>query len=188
MANVHLNPIMERIRGKIGELVFRRFENRTIIARNADRSGHVPTAGQMAVRERFRAAARYTRHVMTDPARRARYALLAARRGTPLRVVIMADYLNPPVVDAISVADYHGFIGDPVVVRATDDVAVSGVTVTLRDAEDAVIEQGPATLADDRWTYRATVAVPAGQAVMVIATARDGAEQEATKILPLVVA
>ena len=41
MANVLLNLIMERIRGKIGELVFRRFEDRTIIARNGDRSGRV---------------------------------------------------------------------------------------------------------------------------------------------------
>ena len=179
---------MEQIHGKIGELVFRRLKHRTIITRKPDFSGHVATAGQIAVRERFRAAARYAHHVLADPARRALYAPLAAQRGVPLRVVIMADYLNPPVVDAISVADYHGFIGDPVVVRATDDVAVSGVTVALRDAADAVIEQGAATLADDRWTYRATVAVPAGQAVMVIATARDGAEQEATKILPLVVA
>ena len=188
MANVHLNPIMERIRGKIGELVFRRFGRRTIIARKPDLSGRVASAGQIAVRERFRGAAYYANKVMADPERRARYAPLATKRGTPLREVIMTDYLNPPVVDAISVADYHGIIGDPVVVRATDDVAVSGVTVTLRDAADAVIEQGVATLADDRWTYRATVAVPAGEAVMVIATARDGAEQEATKILPLVVA
>jgi hypothetical protein len=187
MANVLFNPIMEQIRGKIGELVFRRFENRIIIARKADLSGHVPTAGQVEVRERFRGAAKYANNVMADPARRALYEPVAAKRGDPLRMVIMTDYLNPPEVDAISVADYHGSIGDPVVVQATDDIAVTGVTITIRDAADAVIEQGAATLADGQWTYRATVAVPVGQEVMVIATATDRAEQVATKILPLVV-
>ena len=187
MAKVLFNPIMEQIRGKIGELVFRRFENRIIVARKPDVSGRVPTAGQAGVRMRFREAARYANNVMADPERRLPYEPVAAKHGKSLRMVIMSDYLNPPEVDAISVVGYHGRMGDPIDVQATDDVAVTGVLVTIRDEAGAVVEQGAATLAAANWRYVATVTVQAGESVTIDATATDLAKQTGTLRVPIVV-
>ena len=57
MAKIKLNPVMEAMRGSIGDLVFRRFGEEVVVGRKPDPSVHPPTPGQQAVRERFRLAA-----------------------------------------------------------------------------------------------------------------------------------
>jgi len=54
MAEVKLNPVMEQIRGKVGDLVFRRYEDEVVIARKPDLSGRTPTPGQRRLRGRGR--------------------------------------------------------------------------------------------------------------------------------------
>lgn len=188
MAKVLFNPIMEQIRGKIGELVFRRFQNRVIITRKPDSNGRVPTDGQLEVQTRFRDAARFAKHVLADPARRALYEPAATKSGRPLRITVMGEFLNSPEVTAITVAGYHGRVGDPVDIQAVADVAVTGVAVAIRDASGAVLEEGAASLVDGVWRYLATVAVPAGESVTVEATATNLAGQTGTLSVPVVIA
>ena len=71
------------------------------------------------------------------------------------------------MVAAIAVAESHGCSGDPVVVPAADDVAVSGLLLAIQDAVDAVIDGRAITRADPPWTSRATVAGSAVPAVRV---------------------
>jgi accessory colonization factor AcfC len=85
----------------------------------------------------------------------------------------MTDYLTPPEVLAVETGAYDGAVGDPIVVRAVDDVAVAEVRVTLRDGAGAVLEQGVATAATGIWTYAATTVVAAGTVVAVEAVATD---------------
>ena len=47
MAKVKLNPTLEAIQGKVGDLVFKRWEGDEIVARMPDRTGIVPTANQL---------------------------------------------------------------------------------------------------------------------------------------------
>ena len=54
MAKVKLNPVMEQMRGKIGDLVFKRYEDRVVVTRNPDRDGLIPSAVQSEQQERFR--------------------------------------------------------------------------------------------------------------------------------------
>ena len=137
-------PSPRQVRGKIGDLVFRSYGGDTVLSRLPDLSGVVPTAGQEAQRVRFRDAAFYGRVVLEDPPARAFYEEIAARRKQPLFSVIVGDYLNSPVVDAIDAAAYAGATGDPILVRAHDDVAVMQVMVTLTDDAGAELETGPA--------------------------------------------
>jgi hypothetical protein len=86
-------------------------------------------------------------------------------------------------VGTVDVSGYHGHVGDPIRVGATDDGEVAGVTVTVR-TNSAVLESGAATMGvtpDAPWVYVATVAVAAGQAVTIEATARDRAGNAAGK-------
>lgn len=173
MAKVSLNPVMERFRGKIGDLVFKRFNDETVVARRAEVSGAEPTAGQSAVRSRFRLAAAYARAVFADPVRKAAYASLAKARGLPAFALALADYLKSPVVHALDLAGYSGHVGDLVVAEASDDVEVVGVTVAVRNDGGEVLEQGPAALVNGRWQYAATVPIGAGETLTVEATATD---------------
>lgn len=56
---------------------------------------------------------------------------------------------------------------------ARDDFEIASVSVVIRDAADAVLEQGPAVLAGGLWTHAATGAAPAGETVTIEAVATD---------------
>ena len=172
MARVKLNPIIEQVRGKVGDLVFRSYNGETVLSRQPDLSGVAATAPQLAQRARFRDAAFYGRMVMANPADRAFYEAIAARRAQPVFSVTVEDFLKPPVVDGIDAGAYTGASGDPIVVRAHDDVEVTGVTVTLFDG-DTELESGPATVDEWRWRYEAQTDVPSGTVVTVTAVATD---------------
>jgi hypothetical protein len=59
MARVKLNPILEGVRGQVGDLVFKRYGDEVVISRKADPTGKPPSEAQLAHRERFREAALY---------------------------------------------------------------------------------------------------------------------------------
>ena len=73
MAKVTLNPILERVRGQVGDLVFKRYEDEVVISRKPDFEDPESTAAQLAHRERFREAALYGKLVMADPEAKALY-------------------------------------------------------------------------------------------------------------------
>lgn len=181
MAKISLNPIMERFRGKLGDLVFRRYQNETVVCRRPDLSGVEPTPAQAAVKLRFRQAAAYASGVFADPLQKEVYQALAENRGIPAFALALTDFLKPPTIGALDLAGYAGRIGDVITVEASDDVEVTGVVVTVRDRNSAVIEQGAATKTGERWQYTATTAVAAGESVTVEAAATDRPGHSGTK-------
>jgi type 1 fimbria pilin len=79
---------------------------------------------------------------------------------------------------------YVGQVGDAIVVRASDDFDVVGVSVRLTDAEGHAIERGDAVetpVESGRWVYAATVAVATGTTVRIAVTVTDrpGGEAQA---------
>lgn len=183
MARVKLNPTLESIQGKVGDLVFKRFEGEEIVCRIPDRTGIVPTANQLAQMEKFRLATVYGKSVLADAAARAVYEDAAAKKGLPVFSVTVADFLNAPLVDEINLAAYAGKIGDKISVRASDDVEVSGVSVAIRAQGGAVLEEGPAviTAGTGTWTYTATTDLAQGQAVSIEVSATDRPGHVASK-------
>ena len=173
MAKVKLNPVMEQLRGKIGDLVFRRYEDRILVARRPNRDGLVPTAGQTDHRERFRQAAAYAKGAFADPAQKALYEAAGKARRKPAFALAVGDYLNAPVVDLIDLAQYTGQAGQTIIVRAHDDFAVTAVNVTLKDNTGSVIEQGPASLELGVWRYIATDDLSTERPVTIEAVATD---------------
>ncbi len=81
MARVRLNPVIEELRGQIGELVFKRYGDRVVISKKPDMSGVKPSAAQAAHRERFRRATVFGKGVLADPEMRALYEVKARERG-----------------------------------------------------------------------------------------------------------
>lgn len=176
MAKVRLNPILEQIRGQVGDLVFKRYGKEVIISRKPDLSGVEPTEAQLAVRERFRQAALYGKMVMADPETKMLYVEAAKAKGKPVFSLTVADFFNAPSVDEVDLSGYAGAVGDEIVARASDDFDVVGVGVALTDADGNPIESGEATETppdSGRWVYAATAAVDTGATVRIAVTATD---------------
>ena len=112
----------------------------------------------------------------------------AQAKGLALFAFVLGDFLKPPVVETIDAAGYHGRVGDLIKVSARDDFEVVAVDVVIRDAADAVLEQGPAALVGGQWTYATTVAVVAGETVTIEATATDRPGHTGSKSVPCQIA
>lgn len=174
MAKVRLNPVVQQVRGRVGDLVFRRHRNQTVVGQKADLAGREPTPSQAAQRERFRTAVRYGQTVLADPAKKDLYQAEAQSRKLGILALCVADFLNPPQIDQIDLSAYTGQAGQVIRVIATDDVEVVGVQVRITDANGALVEEGQAvSQGGGSWIYTTTAQAPAGQAINVTATATD---------------
>ena len=173
MAKVKLNPILEQLRGKVGDLVFKRFGDEIIISRTPDMEGREWSEAQLAARERFRQASVYGKMVMADPDTKAVYEEAAQRRGQPMFSLTIADFLNAPSIDEVDVSEYGGAQGDIVRIQAHDDFEVTQVRVSITDSEGNVLESGDAVVSQGFWTYTAPTDVPTGTSVRISVTALD---------------
>lgn len=174
MAKLRLNPVLDPIRGAIGGLVFKVLNGQPIVGRTPDRTGIVPSPAQLATLARFKAAAAYGSEAYRDPVRKQMYVDAAHARGRGNGFALaMRDFLSLPEVTEIDLADYHGHVGDPIRVTATDDFKLVSVKVTLKNALGAVLEQGLATNDGTVWVYHATTVAPVDQNVLIEAEAKD---------------
>jgi hypothetical protein len=174
MAKVKLNPIVEQVRGQVGQLVFRQSYGKQVVGRKADQSDHEPTAGQVEVRERFRQAAVYGRMALADTTTRKLYEDAAGKKGQPVFSLVMADFLNAPSIDEVDVSEYTGAQGSAIFIRTEDDFMIDKVTVNIADVNGAQLESGDAALEPNgRWSYHASSTVPAGTDVRITVTVTD---------------
>ena len=176
MAKVKLNPILEQISGKVGDLVFRRYGDETIIGQKPDMSGVEASPAQVAARARFREAALYGKMVMADAETKALYTEAAKAKGKPAFSLTVADFFNAPSVDEVDLSAYSGAVGDEIIIMASDDFAVLGVDVALSDGAGTLLESGAAVESpakSGRWVYTATTAVVTGTTVRIAVTASD---------------
>jgi hypothetical protein len=192
MAKVKLNPVLEQMRGPVGDLVFKHYGNSVVVGSKPDRSGIQPTEAQLQHQERFRQAVLYGQLVMADPEKKALYAEAAKASGKPLFSLTIADFFNAPAVDEVDLSAHAGEVGNPIVVRAHDDFAVVSVRVSITKSSGEAIESGEAVQTppkplkgaarNPRWVYADTAAVPQGTAVRIAVTANDrpGGTGEAT--------
>lgn len=180
MAKIKLNPILEEVRGQIGDLVFREVNGETVLSRKPTASGNEPTQNQAEQRERFKQAVAYGRYVMSDDDVRELYEEASQRKGVPLFALTVADFLNPPVINQLDITTYNGQVGQVITINTIDDFGVVSVHVTITDNTGTVIESGNAEETSDgsgRWTYMTTEEAPVGTTALhvnAVATDRPG--------------
>jgi hypothetical protein len=181
MAKVKLSSALIRARGKMGNVVFRKYHDEVIMAQVPDMSGVTPTAKQAAHRGRFKLGVLYGRTVLADPVKKAIYEATAKAKGIPVFALTVADFMRAPVVDQVDLSAYTGKAGETIRITASDDFEVAGVGVAIHDTAGAVLEQGAATLADGVWNYVTTANLPPGQQVSIEVTATDRPGPKTTK-------
>jgi hypothetical protein len=175
MAKVKLAPAVESIRGHVGNMLFKRWEGQEIVGKLPDRAGIVASVNQLAQQDKFRMATIYGKAAMLDPETKQLYADKADSRGVPTFALMVADFLNAPIVDEIDLSAYTGKAAEQIRVRVSDDLVVSAVAMKVSAAGGALLETGAAVKGADglMWTYTTTTALAEGQAVSIEVSATD---------------
>jgi len=147
-----------------------------------------PTAAQTAVVKKFREAASWAKGQVDQLSEKAIYTTGITEKNSSAYVVAMRDYLNAPEVEFIKDGDYLGAIGDPIIIKATDDFLVTRVKVIITDASGTRLEQGDAVQDLQKkflWEYSATAAnvTLSGTKITAIAFDRAGNETSLEKVV-----
>ena len=140
--------------------MFRRLrDGRTILCVKPDFSRRKLSEGQQAHHGRFREGAAYVRDAAkSEPV----YAELAAGTMKTAYNIALADWFHPPVIHRVELQD------GTVRIRASDDVCVAQVTVTILDETGNVVQQGPAVQAQPKWwDFTPTLPLLSGYKVVV---------------------
>jgi hypothetical protein len=186
MADVSLNPAFQSLRGKVGDLVFKKFNGRMIITLRPDMKNRILSQAQKDSNNRFRQAAIYGKMVMNNPQARAAYARAAKEKRQPMFSLMIADFFHAPEVNEIDLNMYTRQAGSTIWIQASDDFDVVSVDVMITTASDGLIEHGAAVKSTEdsrRWWYTAAASVPSGTPVRVEATAIDRPGHKGIKIV-----
>lgn len=175
MAKVKLAPAVEAIHGHVGTMLFRRWEDQEVVGKVPDRTHVQASANQLAQQDKFRLAVIYGRASLADPDTKQLYSARASSRHVPVFALMVADFLNPPMVDTIDLSAYTGKVAETIRTRVSDDFDVKGVSVKITAQNGTVIEQGAAVKGADglTWSYTTTQALSEGQAVSITVSVTD---------------
>ena len=177
MTKANLNSTIDDYRGSIGKLVFKKVRGRTVVSKKPVVTAE-PSQAQRDQRIRFKETAAFGKFAQNDPALRAIYEPIALAREVTVYTVAVQDYLKKPVVKPLDLFQYKGRVGDPILIEARDEVAISSLEVTIDSDEGALIESGQAVESapgTGKWTYKATVTVPLGTDIFIDVVAVDHA-------------
>jgi hypothetical protein len=185
MSKVRLNPILEGMRGKVGDLVFKRFEGQTIVSRRPQQVHQPNSPAQLAAREKFRQAAAYAKAAFANPAIRALYAPKAKAKNLSTFALMIADFFKAPTIDEVDLSAYTGQTGQVIRVRAIDDFEVMGVSVQMLEPDThEQIDGGDAVKAlDGTWVFTAQANIPHGHTFTIEVTATDRPGHKTVKTL-----
>ncbi|MEO5980000.1 MAG: hypothetical protein ABIS36_23235 [Chryseolinea sp.] len=186
MAKLGKNSLLHGASGRIGNLVLRQVNGKTILCNApAKRKADKLTEHQIETRRRFVLATEYARAHMTNPELKALYETGITKKKRTAYLVAMSDYLKPPSIRAIEFSGNRGKVGKLVLIDAVDDFKVVSVYVKIESA-GSLIECGEAKYelsAGGSWRYVVTKnnGVPMGSIVTV--SAEDFAGNVATRMV-----
>ena len=183
MAKVKLSSSLSQLQGKVDQWVYRERGGHTQVfpyRKRVDR----PTPAQTSNRQRFRDAQTYAAAVLADPLKSLTYRQLAAERGCPPNAILVANFLNPPMIAQLDLSAYRGLAGDSIRVLAVDAIEVASVTVAVRDADAALLETGAASKDHDLWVYRSTTSAADLATTLIEVTVQNRAGAKVTGTYP----
>jgi hypothetical protein len=172
MAFAHIGFGPGGFQGRIGDLVYKRYRDKTVVTRVPQFKGW--TGKQKEQRSGFAAASAHAVKVQRDPGLRASYALWAKKTDLTIRSVAISDFLRPPVLREIGTCFYTGEPGSWVRVTPVQKYKLVAATVIIRDPAGQVIEEGPARcLGPDHWHYTGTQDLRGRGLVLIEGTGTD---------------
>jgi hypothetical protein len=161
MAKVRKNIILQGVSGKFaGQIVFRHLrDGRTILAAVPDFSKRVLSEAQKAHHAKVKAASAYAKQASKE---HPIYAQLAEGTTKNAYNMAIADFFHAPVIHDVQ---WKGLL---LQIRASDDVMVTQVHVTVLGDDGTVLEKGNALQEEgdpERWRF---LSQQAGRAVIEV--------------------
>jgi hypothetical protein len=156
MAIANDNVLTRNQRGRLGNIIFRRWGENTVASVVPDYSKIKWSAAQRNNRNRFRDAMVYARRALSDP-KVYQYYKKKKRGMQTVWNVAVADYMKRPQITEIDVSRYQGLRGNIIRVKAKDNYFVAGVVVRIFNAHGVEVESGMAVSMSGRgdWIYKA---------------------------------
>lgn len=143
MAKAKKNVVIRGLQGKIGGLVFREMpDGSTRVSAAPDFSRREFSEGQEAHQTRFREASAYAKNASK---REPIYAEIASGTVKSPYNIALSDWFHPPVIHEVVRKD--GLVR----IRASDNVKVASVRVSVLDESGRVSERREAREVDERW-------------------------------------
>lgn len=159
MAESKNNVITYGLSGKVGDLiVFRNRGGKTFVSSKPKERTGEPSESQKHHQERFQEAIFYAKAAIADPTSKTAYEEAVSGGQTAYNVAV-ADFFHAPDIKSVDLSKYEGNEGNTIVVRVTDDFKVTGVAVSIYNADGSEVESGQAVQAANGidWIYTATV-------------------------------
>jgi hypothetical protein len=176
MAQNQENLLLRGTSGTIANMItYRQRAGKTIVSKKRGKSSVPATETQLGIQEQFKKAVAWAKGAIKDPVVKAMYQAKAALGQSAFNVATVDAY-NPPKVESIQTAGYHGAAGDTITVKATDDFAITGLKVSIANAAGDPIESGDAVMQINGtdWLYTAAKANAALAGSKITAVATDG--------------
>jgi hypothetical protein len=159
MAVSYNNVITRNYSGRVGDIVFRNYNGKSVMAKRPDCSKVIKTARQMEFINKFAKAVKYGLFVKDNPTL-CEYYSKKTPELSPYHAGI-SDYQSCPVIERIDVSEYQGHPGNVVTISAWDKWNIEGVGVVIFNVIGEVIEFGAAVprefSGNMEWDYTATV-------------------------------
>ncbi len=188
MAKVSLNALTSHLRGRVGDLVFKRYGDRLVVTRVPQfKKKRTLSKGEQSRQKKFAAANRYALGVLNDPKRRAAYAALAKKSGRSIQLAAISDFLTVPVIHGVEARRFHGNAGDEILIDTDNGLKVSELQVAIRGERGKIVEEGMAESVRGVWTYAAKLPYPPDSRLTLDVIARDRAGHTVRYREPMVV-
>jgi len=153
------NVITSHYSGRVGDIVFRNYNGKSVMAKRPDCSKVIKTALQWENMNKFAKAVKYGLFVMANHVL-SEYYRMKRPDLSPFHAAI-SDYLTRPIIESVDVRKYKGHPGDVVTISAWDKWNIEGVGVVIFNAIGDIIEFGAAVpkefSGNTEWDYTATV-------------------------------
>jgi len=135
MAKMEQIPILGRMRGKVGDLIVKRYRDKYVVTA-------MPTPPdkrsekQKVQSQRFADAQHWARHATRDSPTKELYDQAVADLDRASNTVAVSDYLRPPTISKVDLADYQGQAGARLTIAVENVVPVWQVAVFIVPAKD----------------------------------------------------
>jgi len=144
MTKIRFNGMVRGLSGRVGDLIFRQMPDGSTVVSHAPRKSKTKfSEKQLAQQERFTQASAYAHQAAKD---QPLYAELAENmRAQTAYSLALSDWFKPPVIHRVEQVENR------IVVKASDNVLVTRVQVTVLDDQGQVLERGDAVRSGRDW-------------------------------------
>jgi hypothetical protein len=159
MAVSYNNVITRNYSGRVGDIILKNYDGKSVMTKRPDCSKVIKSARQIENNDKFKKAVKVGQFVINHPESSDFYK--KKRPDMDPYHAAISDYMSRPVIERVDTGGYQGLPGNVVTVSVWDKWGIEGVDMVIFNSLGEVIECGAAVprqfSANTEWDYTATV-------------------------------